>query len=478
MFIVAVLLGTAITAFVVHTRATSYDAAILVALSGDPEIATDLGREEGNPAARKASRLIIWIQRTPDFTNEIVRNSGLDKKYPDKTVDEIAREVRKRLTGPELLNNQYMEMRISWPNPEEAEAILNSLFSRFQEKTVAIETFKTSRKRAVLETQLRAADEAWNRAAKARIKFNSANFFQMPSQMAALQGQHDQAMRQIDQTRLDLNEAKTSLEEVKKQLLTIPKENVSSQETASITEDPKLGPQATLDKLLSDKATLLRSYSESHPKVMEVERNIKAAQDELAKAKGAPVQQKPQSKVVRVASNPAYEKEDAKRRDLELGIKAMNRRMSDLMKDVNVSEAHLKLLPDMEVKNALIERAYELTNDVRRTTQNQLAGARLDEERDLITQAKSVQLDVKPKAERADSGGKAMMLYAVGPMMGILIAFIFSLAAEAIDHTLRTPVEVEKYLGKPVLAVIPQMAVPRRTSRKQLAGDSKRSIGS
>jgi capsular polysaccharide biosynthesis protein len=478
MFIVAVLLGTAITAFVVHTRASTYDAAILVALTGDPEVATDLGREDASPALRKANRLIIWIQRTPEFTNEIVRNAGLDKKYPEKTVEDIAREVRKRITGPELLNNQYMEMRISWPNSEEAEAILNSLFSRFQEKTIAIETFKTSRKRQVLEQQLAKADEAWNRAAKARISFQTVNYFQLPTQMSVLQGQHDQALRQIDQTRLDLNDANIRLELNKGHLAKTPPTIEASTESSAIMQDDRLPLINDLDKFQHDRTDLLKSYSDSHPKVRQLDIKIADTQKQLDAMKNSKPKPKQQSTVVKTAANPDWLGLKTEQRELEASVKSLNRRMSDLTKDVSVSEAHLKLLPDMEVKSALIERAYELTNDVRRTTQNQLAGAKLDEERDYVTQARSVQLDVKPRAERADSGGKAMMLYAVGPIMGIIIAFIFSLAAEAIDHTLRTPVEVEKYLGKPVLAVIPQMAVPRRSSRKQLAGDSKRSISS
>ena len=70
-----------------------------------------------------------------------------------------------------------------------------------------------------------------------------------------------------------------------------------------------------------------------------------------------------------------------------------------------------------------------------------------------------------------------MVLYALGPLLGIVVAFCFSLLLESLDHTLRTPVEVEKYLNKPVLAVIPKMAVPRE-GRKQLGGSSKSSITS
>jgi capsular polysaccharide biosynthesis protein len=101
----------------------------------------------------------------------------------------------------------------------------------------------------------------------------------------------------------------------------------------------------------------------------------------------------------------------------------------------------------------------------------------MEEERDQLTQARSLALVVPPKAQQLDKGSKSVLLYMLGPILGIIIAFCFSLLAEALDHTLRTPVEVEKYLGKPVLAVLPRIR-PEREGRKQLSGASNPSITS
>jgi capsular polysaccharide biosynthesis protein len=69
-----------------------------------------------------------------------------------------------------------------------------------------------------------------------------------------------------------------------------------------------------------------------------------------------------------------------------------------------------------------------------------------------------------------------MLLYGLGPILGIIIAFGFSLLAEALDHTLRSPVDVEKHLGKPVLAVIPKMK--NNKAAKALTGGSQGTISS
>ncbi len=76
---------------------------------------------------------------------------------------------------------------------------------------------------------------------------------------------------------------------------------------------------------------------------------------------------------------------------------------------------------------------------------------------------------VEPESELDMVGGKSLLFYGAGPVLGLIIAFAFSLLAETLDHSLRTPIEVEKFLGKPVLAVLPRMEAPR-DARRRLPG--------
>ena len=51
------------------------------------------------------------------------------------------------------------------------------------------------------------------------------------------------------------------------------------------------------------------------------------------------------------------------------------------------------------------------------------------------------------------------------------------LLAESMDHTLRTPVEVEHHLGKQVLAVLPKMSTAR-TAARRIGSSANRTISS
>ena len=117
---------------------------------------------------------------------------------------------------------------------------------------------------------------------------------------------------------------------------------------------------------------------------------------------------------------------------------------------------------------------YGFVGQIRSNLENRLQQAELTEKQEVQRSSAETAMVVKPAAELESSGGKSMLLYAVGPILGIIIAFAFSLVAETLDHSLRTPIEVEKHLGKPVLAVLPRMDPPR-VARRQLSGGTDRS---
>jgi hypothetical protein len=110
---------------------------------------------------------------------------------------------------------------------------------------------------------------------------------------------------------------------------------------------------------------------------------------------------------------------------------------------------------------------YGVVGQIRTNLENRVQAAELAQRQDVDRSSAETAMLYKPVNEPESTGAKSMLIYAVGPILGLIIAFAFSLVAESLDHSLRTPIEVEKHLGKPVLAVLPRMDPPR-VSRRQL----------
>jgi len=480
MFIVSILLGTLITSLVVYSRSATYTATILVALSGDPYTASKLstGKKDDYSDAsirRKANYLVLWLNRTPEFLQEVVRNINLDRTYPGG-MDEAVKDIRKKVSQPTILNGQYMELSITWRDPDEAEKILREIYSSYARKTVSEETANVTNYRMALEKQFEKYDKDYQRKALQRAAFIRDNYWvNVPIAQGA--ANLDAADRAIAATHLQLSDAQTRLQEIEKQLQKTPQYISEAKGGTEIQRDPSLALVTQKQELVTKLNQLLQRYSEIHPAVTDVKKQIAALDAQIEQAKKAPpVREQVQTSNRRIL-NPIYQQLVQTRYSLAQSIRALQQQLDSLMKAKNREAARVRQLPTKSLDWQRIDEEYQLAAMLRDGVKKQLAAARVEEERDQLTQARSLALVVPPKAQQLDKGSKSVLLYMLGPILGIIIAFCFSLLAEALDHTLRTPVEVEKYLGKPVLAVLPRIR-PEREGRKQLSGASNPSITS
>lgn len=480
MFIVSILLGTLITSLVVYSRSATYTATILVALSGDPYTASKLStgkKDDPSEAAirRKANYLVLWLNRTPEFLEEVVKNTNLDRTYPGG-LEEAVKDIRKKVSQPSILNGQYMELSITWRDPDEAEKILQEIYSSYARKTVSQETSSVTNYRLTLEQQFKKYDSEFQKQALRRAAFLRDNYW-VNANISQSQAALETVDRAIIDRQLQLNEAQTRLAEVEKQLQKTPQYINEAKGDVIQYKDPTLALVTQRTELDNKMKQLLQRYSELHPQVVELKKQINALDEQIEQAKKAkPVRETVQENNRKIL-NPEYQELSRTRSQLLLLISGVKRQLAGMTENKNKAESRVRELPHKSLAWKKIEEEYLLISEMRDGLKKQLAAARMEEERDQMTQARSLALVVPPKAQQLDRGSKSLLLYMLGPILGIIIAFCFSLLAEALDHTLRTPVEVEKYLGKPVLAVLPRIR-PEREGRKRLAGASNPSITS
>jgi uncharacterized protein involved in exopolysaccharide biosynthesis len=214
-------------------------------------------------------------------------------------------------------------------------------------------------------------------------------------------------------------------------------------------------------------------YADSHPTIRDMTKQIEAITAQIETERNKPRErQTSQTRSARML-NSEWQSLRQQQTALELTIGASRRRLGELETQFQRTETFLRQMPEEEVTWKKIDQEYVIADNIRNNMRAQLKAAQIEEERDRQTKATLMEQTVPPRSERLDNNRRAVMLYALGPILGIIIAFCFSLIAESLDHTLRTPVEVEKHLGKPVLAVLPKVKTPRE-SRKELPGGGSR----
>lgn len=488
MFIITIVLGTVIASAMVSSRATSYNASMLMALSGDPVLVAQLRNplaaaqvdRENSPSKRKALRLRVAIEQEPDFLGSIA--ADLRKKYSlAKSEEDIAKDIRAKLAPPELITEQFVQLKLTWPDKGQAEDILNRIFIAFHNRSVDEDTVTTANLMTIAKKQFDAAETKANALARVRVAYQSIHYNNIPTMLSAQIGRAEQSQTQLEDAKLDLSDAKQRLNDIGTQIRSVPQEIVEATREGGIIPHPEIALSQEYDDLEKQYKQLTAIYSPQHPKVIDLQKRMSSLKEQIAEAtQKAKIQpQAPKATTFETArtSNPEYREMSQQKHEFERTVSALSRRVTELSATLAKSRSSIQVMPNTEIEWQNIDSNYQLADTIRRNRKAQLETIKLDLERDKEVSEKEVTLRVPPKAEKADTGGKIIALFALGPILGIVIAFCFSLLVESLDHTLRTPVEVEKYLNKPVLAVIPKMAAARE-GRKQLGGSSKSSISS
>jgi uncharacterized protein involved in exopolysaccharide biosynthesis len=481
MFIVAIILGTVVTSWAAATRATQYRASMFIKLIGERPSSAPGGGEKDEAqvsVVRKASRLVDeWLPRTA-FLTEVIKNSGLDRRHPNKSMDELIREVRDAIDKPELRSG-ILEVSMVWKDPEEAEAVLGQVYSVFARRTVDEETAAQTSKLSLLEQQLNKYEAEADQQAKRRQLYLQTHWWQNPTLAGTTITGNSAAEQQLADLELNRTDALSRLAQIETRLKTTPA-RILQAETKRFTADrPDLALMDQKKELEAQLVALKTRYTDIAPPVVALKKQIEQLDQQIADARKAPKTERDSGSERTTELNPEYIELRKMQSSFSMSLTSLDRQIRKLRETIARNDERLKAMPEEEVQFAKINREFSLADNLRNQLRNQYYTLKVQAERDRLNQALLVSQppDFAPKAEPLNQGAKNALLYLAGPILGILLAFCFSLLAETMDHSLRTPVDVEKHLGKPVLAVIPRVSATPE-SRGQIGGQASPSITS
>ncbi|HSV73827.1 MAG TPA: hypothetical protein VLH79_08720 [Chthonomonadales bacterium] len=482
LLILCVVIGTVVAGAVMGLRRDLYHTSMVIALFGDPTVAEASGESRDmrqgimSETQRKVHRLDLWVRKDPEFLRESLRNEGLDTRHGAQ-FDTFVREVRSAVRiARELVGGQYLEVSMVWRDPVEAERILGSLYSRFADRTVSEETAVVTTRRLMLERQFRQYDARADELAQRKTSTYAQDWYRQPSLLPVYMSRWDQSQRQLLDTEMMLNEARVRMSQVDRMLAAEQQYVTDTIVEVTGNDDPTVALTTRRQELESQLAQLQTRYNVQHPLVRDTIRQMAALDQQIEEAKRSPVVRRTSETQRSRRINPQYQELQRQRATLALSVGGLTQRLASLRRDAEVAQDRVREIPGSRAVFERASRDYEMMDKVRNELRAQLVAAEIDEEREKTTQAALVKLMLPPRSERADSGARAMLLWTAGPLIGLLIALAFSLLAMAFDRTLRTPAEVETFLGKPVLAVIPKVAPGAADAARQLPGMSRPGI--
>lgn len=480
LFIVSILLATAAMAGFYFSRSKTYNARMIVLLTGT-EVLNSKDDSARGTVEYKISVLNILV-RDPNFIKQAMREGHLNDNKTELEFAEFCKQVTASLTYVTDRSN-ILEIKCSWPN-EDCAKILKSFYSAYSRGVFDQETIVSTTRTRMLTTLLDAYSKKHHELDLKVRDYQLKTLARRPMDDFVTTN-HEFLARQLETARIreNLQSAERQRASIADKLKNTDK-NIQDSITYKGPADMPVNLTAVQARDEAQKALndLKVKYLDKDPRVIAAQEKLNVA-EALVDANKKRVNQstQPPSKSdvssIKVNINPQYQNLQSQLDEQDLKITSIK---SDLQTADNLlkeADQRLNIAPDQKLKFEAMTADMGLYTKMRDDLRAELETARLDEMRDKELKTKEMNPLVQPEAELEKGGARGVLLLGAGPILGLIIAFCFSLLAETQDHSLRSPAEVEKYFNKPVLAVLPRMDTKK--GRGQLgSGDNRPSLPS
>lgn len=194
---------------------------------------------------------------------------------------------------------------------------------------------------------------------------------------------------------------------------------------------------------------LLAQCTEMHPMVQHVRQQVAAAKEILRS-------EEPTRRQVTTEPDLAYEQKHLELLGEQAELAVLEVQAAELCTGLAESRSQLGVLNDNELRITRLQREVDLHDSDYRTYASNLEQSRIDQALEMerisnINVAQPATYEAKPVRPRV------LLNLGLGMVVGVFGGLLLALVAEYLDHSFRTPEEIEKKLELPVLISVPRL---------------------
>ena len=445
------LLGTTLACGVAYLLPNVYEASTTIVVERQEF-------PEAYPGALLAPRLeerlrVAQIFLTSDtLIRRAILRLGLVADPGDAAAtDEQVEAIREKLTV-KVSGIDSFQLSLKGRNAEQITSIVNELASEFIRENVSYSA-RVMKKTSDFLAEEKTAIEARLQEHEAQIKsLREQTLSQAPEQLDAALRTIDRLQGRLDQVSRELREARDKVPVLERQLAVTSATSFSNE-----TERATTTPLGRLQALQASLDSALAKYTEEHPEVQRLRREIREATTRLAVGQGSAgfAQIGDSTAGLGPYPNPAYVALAASLDLAKAAVKGLKVERSGVIAELRKYQSRVDLMPRRAQELAALTRDYEALK-----------------ERQQLVLKKMLEADMSQKVEGRQSDENFRVLdpatlptKPVRPQR-VLIAFVGIVMAAALaigvgwgadqlfDVSFHTAREAEERLGLPVLAIV------------------------
>lgn len=358
--------------------------------------------------------------------------------------------IRESISAVPVRESDILKISVRMPDRFASASIANMVASVLRDRSMNIRKEEVSGMRGFIEDQMSRYQRELLQAEE-RLKA-----FKESKRIVDLDQQSQEILRRSTQAEILWNEAKTRLEAAQQRLNFIKGKILERRKDLVPAITDVTNPW--VDKLKNKLTDLqveytnfqVQGYSQDHPHMKKLSEEIAATQ--LSLSEEALKIAEAQNVMDPISQIKDYYKEQVA---LEIELQSLAVQEKALRTVINDYENTLKSLPEQEFELARLSRAAEVSNKVVLMLHEKREEAKISEAERLgniriIDQAEVPKLPVTPR--------KTLNLF-IGLILGMTMGLGLAFFMDSLDTALKTPEEVERKIGIPIVGSIPRIRV-------------------
>ena len=378
------------------------------------------------PVMEKAAKKLGYID--PNLTSEQIRG--------DERLMEIVLRLQSKVSTRVEGYTNIIDITATSYNPDEAQRLANAVAEAYREYNSEEKNKRIIEARRFIEQQLIKKKEELRKAEDAVRKFRKEH------DLMSLDSKTKEVISELSRARSEYERLEEDIREISSMIEQLRWREPLSKEAIAFFADRVSGAFRSLnDRLVSlrvQRATLLSVYTEKHPKVRQVDLEIE-----------------------NVSENMIAELE-AQKRTLERRREFVARKLKRLEEEFKALPQEAQTLDKLQHEVDVIKKVVELLES--KYQEALIKESERVEEVSIVRPALRPRYPINPPKTRAATFA--------GAVMGLVLGVVFAFVVESLDTSIGTIEDVEKYLGVPVLGIIPHMTTEeiKRTLMEEYVG--------
>ena len=378
------------------------------------------------PVMERAAKKLGYID--PNLTSEQIRS--------DERLMEIVLRLQSKISTEVEGYTNIINITATSYNPDEAQRLANAVAEAYREYNSEEKNKRIIEARRFIEQQLAKKKEELRKAEDAVRKFREEH------DLISLDSKTKEVISELSKARSEYERLEGDIREISSMIDQLRRREPLSKEAMGLFADRVSGVFRSLnDRLVSlrvQRATLLNVYTEKHPKVRQVD-----------------------SEIENVSENMIAELE-AQRRTLEERKELVARKLKRLEEEFKALPEEAQTLDKLQHEVDVIKKVVELLESKYQEA--------LIKESEKVEEVSIVKPALRPRHPINPPRTKAATV--AGLVMGLVLGVVFAFIVESLDTSIGTIEDVEKYLGVPVLGIIPHMTTEeiKRTLLEEYIG--------